>query len=91
MTREDAVRDPKRIPELLEAVRRVWEAHPDLRLGQLIGNCAHSHIDTYFIDDHELLRRLPEVYGAGVTVKDIEDVLAKSQGHGGVPVHPGVQ
>lgn len=29
-------RDPKRIPEVLEALRRVWELHPDLRLGQIL-------------------------------------------------------
>ncbi len=30
------MRDPKRIPEVLESIRQVWERHPDLRLGQLI-------------------------------------------------------
>ena len=30
------MRDIKRIPKMLEAIRDVWEEHPDLRLGQLI-------------------------------------------------------
>jgi len=32
------VRDPNRVPELLEALRSYWTAHPDLRLGQILGN-----------------------------------------------------
>ena len=32
------MRDPARIPKILEKVRRIWEAEPDLRLGQLIWN-----------------------------------------------------
>jgi len=30
------MRDPKRIPEVLEAIRQAWERQPDLRLGQLV-------------------------------------------------------
>ena len=30
------MRDPKRIPEVLAAIEKVWRKHPDLRLGQLI-------------------------------------------------------
>ena len=37
------MRDPKRIPEMLEAIRDVWEAHPDLRLGQLIMIALGTH------------------------------------------------
>jgi uncharacterized protein YihD (DUF1040 family) len=32
------MRDPERIPEMLEVLRAAWEAHPDLRLGQLLWN-----------------------------------------------------
>ena len=31
-----AVRDPARIPRMLEKIRLEWEKHPDLRLGQLV-------------------------------------------------------
>lgn len=34
------MRDPNRIPEILETVKTLWEANPDLRLGQLIINAA---------------------------------------------------
>jgi hypothetical protein len=30
------MRDPARIDIVLSAVRRIWEQHPDLRLGQLL-------------------------------------------------------
>lgn len=32
------MRDPARIPRILEAIGKVWELDPDLRLGQLIVN-----------------------------------------------------
>jgi len=32
------MRDPKRIPLVLQEVERIWQAHPDWRLGQLICN-----------------------------------------------------
>lgn len=32
------MRDPDRIRDVLDAIRRVWEKYPDLRLGQLILN-----------------------------------------------------
>ena len=30
------MRDPERIDPTLTALKRVWEEHPDLRLGQLV-------------------------------------------------------
>lgn len=35
-------RDPNRIPKVLEALSAVWQKDPDLRLGQLILNAAHT-------------------------------------------------
>lgn len=32
------MRDPDRIPEVLEVLRVAWEAYPDLRLTQLLWN-----------------------------------------------------
>ena len=34
------MRDPARIPEMIEVLQTLWEKHPDLRLGQLIVNAA---------------------------------------------------
>lgn len=36
------MRDPARIPRVLDALRETWEKHPDLRLGQLLMNIAGS-------------------------------------------------
>jgi len=32
------MRDPNRIDPLIEAIRSLWKAYPDLRLGQLMEN-----------------------------------------------------
>lgn len=34
------MRDPKRIPVVLQEIERLWRAHPDWRLGQLVCNLA---------------------------------------------------
>jgi hypothetical protein len=40
------VRNPDRIPVVLESLRRLWERNPDWRLGQLIWNCEiHWHTE----------------------------------------------
>ena len=54
------MRDPKRIPEILHEVQRVWEAFPDLRLGQLLLNCV-SDPALYYIEDEDLVHRLLEM------------------------------
>ena len=53
------MRDPKRIPEILHDVQRVWEAFPDLRLGQLLLNVVPDSA-LYYIEDEELVHRLLE-------------------------------
>jgi len=53
------MRDPKRIDEILTALRVYWLANPDLRLGQIVCNIAYEWGgDPFHIEDHELLRRL---------------------------------
>lgn len=42
----DKPRDPDRIPQVLEAIRREWVLKPDLRLGQLIVNLFRINTDT---------------------------------------------
>ncbi len=34
------MRDPERIPTIVEELERIWRLHPDWRLGQLISNLA---------------------------------------------------
>ena len=53
------MRKPERIPEILYDVQRVWEAFPDLRLGQLILNVI-PETALYYMEDDELVHRLLE-------------------------------
>lgn len=39
------MRDPDRIPEILELLGEIWRLEPDLRLGQLIFNAARIRED----------------------------------------------
>jgi uncharacterized protein YihD (DUF1040 family) len=48
------MRDPNRIPELLQELARIWQNNPDLRLGQILGNCDI----TYFTEDDVALEAL---------------------------------
>ena len=53
------MRDAERIPKVMHEVQRVWEAFPDLRLGQLILNVA-AEPALYYMEDDELVHRLLE-------------------------------
>ena len=44
------MRDPKRIPRILDQIRVIWEKNPDLRFCQLIGNCWGTE-DPYYKED----------------------------------------
>lgn len=64
------MRDLKRIERVLSALRDVWYANPDLRLAQIVCNCAYARttgtaldkLDPFHMDDDELVRLLKEVY-----------------------------
>jgi len=52
------MRDPNRIPLVLEHLKREWEKQPDLRLGQLLhyvysNKYQHSsfHFDAFYVED----------------------------------------
>ena len=53
------MRDINRIPKILHEIQRVWEAFPDLRLGQLLLNVV-ADPTLYYIEDEELIHRLLE-------------------------------
>ena len=53
------MRDPKRIDEIINKIKDIWNKYPDLRLGQLI-LCNVREEDLFYIDDNELLRRLDD-------------------------------
>lgn len=52
------MRDPERIPEMLDLIEEIWILRPDLRLGQLLLNV---NVD-YQTEDDVLLRLLREAY-----------------------------
>lgn len=58
------MRDPNRIPEIMERIREVWEQEPDLRLGQLILNACRNKTsawpDVFSVEDEVLLQGLEE-------------------------------
>lgn len=60
------MRDPARIPIILEQIRKIWEQYPDLRLCQLIGN-AFPAGDNYYREDELLSDRLCERYEIDIT------------------------
>lgn len=58
-------RDPQRIDEVLAELDRIWKAHPDTRLGQLILSCLDGKDELLFnLEDEELLQRLRDRYPA---------------------------
>lgn len=55
-------RDPDRIDEVLAEVERIWRAHPDLRLTQLVANVLPGDNPHYNVEDDVLLESLRRVY-----------------------------
>jgi len=58
-------RDPYRISRILDLLRKYWAHHPDLRLGQLVGdfaghNSSGGRMDSYYLEDDLLEQRLRE-------------------------------
>lgn len=55
------MRNPERIPEILNELAGIWKKHPDLRLGQLLLNIVRDP-QLYYIEDVELIELLKEGY-----------------------------
>lgn len=55
------MRDKDRIPKILERLSAVWKKHPDLRLGQLIGNVIAGD-SMYYAEDAELIEAIEKFY-----------------------------
>lgn len=55
------MRDENRIPKIIEHLKRIWKANPDLRLGQLIVVATKPENpcpSVFYIEDEELLKGL---------------------------------
>ena len=63
------MRDPKRIPKILNQLKSLWSSYPDLRLGQLILNVVKDPV-LYYLEDEELIKILRDGYSE---VKHIEN------------------
>lgn len=48
------MRDLKRIDEVLNTVKTVWEQYPDMRFGQLVVNVLG--VDPFYIEDDVILK-----------------------------------
>lgn len=55
-------RNPDRITPMMAKVEEIWKKVPQLRLGQLLGNCAKSEIQLYYMEDDVLLEKLEAMY-----------------------------
>ena len=51
------MRDPKRIPRMLILLWKIWEKHPDLRLGQIVVNATQgmAGIDPFYLEDEDFM------------------------------------
>lgn len=66
------MRDPARLPGVLNAVWAYWSKHPDLRLAQLICN-ADKHGDPYYMEDDTLVDTLAEMGCPACRERDISN------------------
>lgn len=57
------MRDVKRIPEVLDKIKKIWLNYPDLRLCQLLENVKPKNLyDMYYIEDEDLIKLLDSHY-----------------------------
>jgi len=64
------MRNPKRIPKILDKIQKLWEEKPDMRLGQLLENVFPNRPtmdpkysrSMYNIEDEELVETLTKFY-----------------------------
>lgn len=55
------IRDSEHMNAIFKRIRRLWKAFPDLRLGQLIGNCA-NYQQIYYLSDEEIIQLMESKY-----------------------------
>jgi uncharacterized protein YihD (DUF1040 family) len=59
------MRDPNRIPEVINTLQTVWNKFPDLRLGQLIqialNNAKYNNNDPFYAEDDLMLKGLKKL------------------------------
>ena len=53
------MRDPTRIPEVLQIVEKLWKQMPDMRLGQLLWFLSAG--DPFYLEDNALIQKVIEM------------------------------
>lgn len=53
-------RDPKRIDEVLNRLKRLWKIYPDLRLGQLMVNIVGVDQDMFYLEDQDFVNAIED-------------------------------
>lgn len=56
------MRNPDRIPKILEDLKNIWSKNPDLRLCQLLLNLVVDGNSLYYVEDESLIQALKEMY-----------------------------
>ena len=60
--KENKMRNPERIDEILKLISEIWHKNPDLRLLQLLLNVCLSNMDFYYTEDNLLEQWLHDHY-----------------------------
>ena len=55
------MRDPKRIDDIMRRLKKLWKVFPDLRLGQLLGNCL-NYQQLYYLEDEDVIKVVEAFY-----------------------------
>lgn len=53
-------RDPRRIPKVLDAIKKEWGKHPELRFGQWFYNLVQE--DGFYLEDEDLILLITKKY-----------------------------
>jgi hypothetical protein len=72
------MRDPKRIPTILNELKGIWATYPDLRLGQLLLNVVKDPV-LYYLEDAEIIKVLRDYYSEGKNIENNKSQLRDSK------------
>ncbi len=67
------MRDKNRIPIILNELERIWNANPDLRLGQIIVVATKSKSpcpEVFYIEDEDLLKGIQSIGSSSSRIDD---------------------
>ena len=67
------MRNPNRIPEVLDAVRQLWELYPDWRFGQLVCNVGRTagFFEPFYMEDDKALKIIKAMIEGRQTIEGV--------------------